>query len=150
MEIGDRNMFTCAAHQCMRMLVCPCNSFSLSFLRQKRRQWFQPPRVGKDLKKFPPTKTQSHLPGADWGLCYCTLHGVPQRTGCNCTRALHLILHSCGRVIVSQQACIKSPVQLTEIIEEPLLIFVSFFGEHLVKKLWIQWFFFYTNIFKYI
>lgn len=88
---------------------CHCNLLNPRVLRHKQQQTLHPRRGGKDLEELSATKTQSHLSGSDRSLRHRPLHRVPQRTGRHCTRALHLIVHSYGRVIMSQQASVMSP-----------------------------------------
>ncbi len=93
---------------------CRRNLLNPRVLRQKQQQQRQQQtlhswRGAKDLAEFSATQTQSHLSGSDRSLRHRPLHGVPQRTGRHCTRALHLIIHSYGRVIVFQLASAMSP-----------------------------------------
>lgn len=76
------------------------NPLNPRVLRHKQGQWLRPRRGGEAPEEFAAAaaETQSHLPGSDRGLRHRPVHGVPQRAGRHCTRALHPILHSYGRV----------------------------------------------------
>lgn len=89
-------------HKMCRCVHDACFHFVIGTCVLRRRQTLRPRRGWTDFEEFATTQTKSHLSGSDRSLCYRPLHGVPQRTGCHCTRALHLIIHSYGRVIVSQ------------------------------------------------
>ena len=83
---------------------CQCHLSNLDVLRRqkwRRGQTLLPRWGGKDPEELAATETQSHLSGSDRRLRYRPLHGVPQRAGRYCTGALHLIVHSYGRVIAS-------------------------------------------------
>lgn len=57
-------------------------------------------RQKQDLEDFA-SQTQSHLRGSDRSLRHRPLCRVPQRTGSHCTRALHPVVHSYGRLTAS-------------------------------------------------
>ena len=85
-------------------LLCHCYLLNPPVLRQKQQRPLRSRRDGQDVAELAATEAQSHLSGSDRSLRYRPLHGVPQRTGRHCTRALHLIVHSYGRVIVSRRS----------------------------------------------